>query len=126
MIAEKRQYTRVKWSIEDGFFGNFQLPDGLSVNAPLLNLSAGGLNCAMMMSDSERIRPGNELVLVKIFGATNFLLEGRVKVQVIWIGKPEDGGRVPVGCRFLDLDQLQQTTIQSFVDEERFVRGQYD
>ncbi len=126
MVTEKRKYRRVKLSVEDGFFGNFQLSDGSVVNAPLVNLSAGGFNFALPHKEQQKLRPGSKLAMVKIFGATNFELTKTAAAQVRWIGDPEPDGTIPVGCEFQDLDDSERLRIERFVDEERVVRGQYD
>ncbi len=113
-------------SVEDGFFGNFLLPDGSVINAPLVDLSAGGFNFALPKSDRQKLKPGSKLVMAKIFGATNFELSKTAEAQVRWMGDPEPDGTVPVGCQFQDLDESERSRIERFVDQERVIRGQYD
>ncbi len=126
MSTERRRYRRVKLGLEDGFFGNFQLSDGSVINAPLVNLSAGGVNFVLPAADRERIKPGSRLVLLRIFGVTNFELNRSAEALVRWIGDPGPGGTVPVGCEFQEIDESERGRLERFVDAERVVRGQYD
>lgn len=124
--GEKRKYPRLNLNIEDGYFGNFILTTEESIVAPIVNLSAGGLNMAAADADCEKIKEGDRLTLNHIAGGTSLSFLNQIKAEIRWIKKLSRPGYYSVGCRFEGLDDETRQQILSFVASERMSRGQYD
>ena len=123
---EKRKYRRVTLKIEDGYFGNFKLPTEDIIIAPIVNLSAGGLNMSAPNNAKEKIKEGDILLLRSIAGGASLSFLSDIKAQIRWIKDLEVPGYVSVGCRFQDLPDAVHDQLIKFVDSERMTRGQYD
>jgi c-di-GMP-binding flagellar brake protein YcgR len=123
---EKRKYRRLNLKIEDGYFGNFRLSSDETFVAPIVNLSAGGLNMAASAKDREKIKEGDHLLLQKIVGGASLSFLSQIKAEVRWIKKLTLPGYISVGCRFEEIaDDVRQQLIK-FVDSDRMTRGQYE
>jgi len=123
--TEKRLYPRLTLKIEDGFFGQFKLPDDQSFSAVIVNLSAGGVNLAVPEKIQHKLKENDVMLLRNIIGATRLAFLEDIKSEVRWIeamGKPD---YLSVGCRFLDIKDAVRQQLQKFVDTERMTRGQY-
>lgn len=125
-IEEKRKYRRLDLGIEDGYFGNFQLSGDETIVAPIINLSAGGLNMAASEGDRDKINNGDILLLKNIAGGTNLSFLGHIKAEIRWIKKLNMAGYLSVGCRFVGIDDAVRQQLIQFVDSDRIARGQYD
>ena len=125
-VEEKRKYRRVTLKIEDGYFGNFKLPNEDIIIAPIVNLSAGGLNMSVPDKAKEKIREGDILSLRNIAGGASLSFLHDIKAQIRWIKDLKVPGYVSVGCRFQDLADTVHDQLIKFVDTERMTRGQYD
>jgi c-di-GMP-binding flagellar brake protein YcgR len=122
---EKRKYPRLSLRIDDGYFGNFNLANNETIVAPIINISAGGLNIVAPESTKENIKEGDRLLLTGIAGGTRFDFLSDVEAQVRWVKQLDTPGYVSVGCKLPNLpDDLRKQLIQ-FVDSERMTRGQY-
>jgi len=124
--AEKRKYPRLTLRIDDGYFGNFRLANDDTIVAPIVNISAGGLNMAAPKSTEENIKEGDQLLLASIAGGTNFAFLSDVSAEIRWVKQLDTPGYVSVGCRFMDLSDQLREQLTKFVDSERMSRGQYD
>jgi c-di-GMP-binding flagellar brake protein YcgR len=125
-INEQRRYPRLELNIEDGFFGNFLLPDKKSIVASLVNLSAGGVNFAIPADKQAQIHEGDVLLLQHIAGATRLSFLEDIRSEIRWIKSSEDAKALThVGCAFLDLTDTAIKQLTRFVDSERVARGQY-
>lgn len=124
-LEEKRKYRRLSLGVEDGYFGNFQLANDDTIVAPILNLSAGGLNMAASQGDQEKIKDGDILLLKNIAGGANLSFLSHIKSQIRWI-KQLKSGLISIGCRFEGIEDSVRQQIIKFVDAERIARGQYD
>ncbi|RJQ84136.1 MAG: PilZ domain-containing protein [Desulfobacteraceae bacterium] len=125
-LEEKRLYPRLTLRIEDGYFGNFKLPDQESLVAPIVNLSAGGINMAVPEKFKDKIAEGDLLLLRGIAGGANMAFISEVKGEIRWIKKLEATNYLSVGCRFLELTEGLRAQLTKFVNSERMARGQYD
>lgn len=125
-IEEKRKFPRLTLRIDDGYFGNFKLANDETIAAPILNMSAGGLNLAAPESTREHIKEGDKLLLVNITGAISVAFISDVAAQVRWIKQLDTPGYVSVGCEFSDSTEELRVQVTKFVDGERKSRGQYD
>jgi c-di-GMP-binding flagellar brake protein YcgR len=125
-IEEKRKYPRLKLRIDDGYFGNFKLANNETIAAPIMNISAGGLNMAAPESTIESIKTGDQVLLTSIAGGTNFAFLSDVTSEVRWVKQLDTPGYVSVGCKFINLSEDVQNQLTGFVDMERKARGQYD
>lgn len=125
-IEEKRKYPRLKLRIDDGYFGNFKLASDETIAAPIMNISAGGLNMAAPESAIESIKTGDHVLLTSIAGGTNFAFLSDVTSEVRWVKQLDTPGYVSVGCKFINLSEDLQNQLMAFVDSERKARGQYD
>lgn len=123
---EKRKYRRLDLGIEDGYFGNFQLTDGVTIVAPIINLSAGGLNMAASEKDQNKVNEGDILTMTSIIGGTNLSFLDEIKAEIRWVKKLSKTGYVSVGCRFMEIEDAVRQQLVKFVDSERYTRGQYD
>lgn len=122
---EKREHPRLSLRIDDGYFGNFKLANDETIVAPIVNISAGGLNMAAPESTKENIKEGDRVLLTSIAGGTRFAFLSDVEAEVRWVKRLDTPGYISVGCRFADLpDDLREQLIR-FVDSERMSRGQY-
>jgi c-di-GMP-binding flagellar brake protein YcgR len=126
MPDEKRQYRRLTLTMEDGFFGTFQLDDGETLVAPVLSLSAGGLHFALPSAKQDLIKEGTRMHLKKLIGTVkiNFLEE--VDVEARWKEKANRPDYLFVGCKLIDLSESVIEQVVKFVDAERKTRGQYN
>lgn len=123
---EKRKYPRLNLRIDDGYFGNFKLANNETIAAPIVNISAGGLNLAAPESTKENIKTGDQLLLASIAGGTNFAFLSDVVSEVRWVKQLDTPGYVSVGCKFQNLPDELRDQLKAFVDSERMTRGQYD
>ena len=123
---EKRKYRRVTLKIEDGYFGNFKLANEDIIIAPIVNLSAGGLNMSAPNNAKGKIKEGDILLLRSIAGGASLAFLNDIKAQIRWIKDLDIPGYVSVGCRFQDLSAAVHDQLIKFVDSERMTRGQYD
>ncbi len=123
--AEKRLYPRLTLKIEDGFFGQFKLPDGQSFSAVIVNLSAGGVNLAVPEKIQHKLKENDVMLLRNIIGATRLAFLEDIKSEVRWIKAMERPDYLSVGCRFLDIQDAVRQQLKKFVDTERMTRGQY-
>lgn len=123
--TEKRLYPRLTLKIEDGFFGQFKLPDGQSFSAVIVNLSAGGVNLAVPEKIQHKIKENEVMLLRNIIGATRLAFLEDIKSEVRWIKAMEKPAYLSVGCRFLDIKDAVRQQLKKFVDTERMTRGQY-
>lgn len=124
--VEKRKYRRLDLKIEDGYFGSFQLAGDDSLVAPIVNLSAGGLNMAASEKARETIKEGDILMLKNIVGGTNLSFLNHIKTEIRWIKELTVPGYLSVGCRFDGIEDAVRQQLIKFVDSERVARGQYD
>jgi c-di-GMP-binding flagellar brake protein YcgR len=124
-IKEKRKYPRLTLRIDDAYFGNFKLTNNEAIVAPIVNISAGGLNMVAPESTKESIKKGDQLLLANIAGGTNFKFLTDVVSEVRWIKAVDTPGYVSVGCKFMNLTQKLREQLIQFVDSERKTRGQY-
>ena len=124
--VEKRKYPRLALGIEDGYFGNFKLNSDESFVAPIVNLSAGGLNMAAADSDCEKFKEGDQLLLNHIAGGTSLSFLQKITAEVRWIKKLDQPGYSSVGCRFEGIADAERQQLLEFVASERMTRGQYD
>jgi len=123
--TEKRLYPRLTLKIEDGFFGQFKLPDDQSFSAVIVNLSAGGVNLAVPEKIQHKLKENDVMLLRNIIGATRLAFLEDIKSEVRWIKAMERPAYLSVGCRFLDIKDAVRQQLQKFVDTERMTRGQY-
>ncbi|MFZ1983012.1 MAG: PilZ domain-containing protein [Desulfatitalea sp.] len=122
---EKRLYPRLVLKIEEGYFGRFILPDTQSLSAPIVDLSAGGINIAIPESAKDKIKGGDLLLLRNIAGGARLNFLADIKSQVRWVKKLELPKYFSVGCRFIELPEAVRMQLSAFVDTERMTRGQY-
>lgn len=94
--------------------------------APIVNLSAGGINMAVSEAARAKITEGDVLLLRNIVGGVNMAFLSDIKGEICWIKKLEDAKYVSVGCRFLELSEDLRRQLTKFVTSERMTRGQYD
>lgn len=125
-IEEKRRYPRLVLKIDEGYFGNFKLADGNTIVAPIVNISAGGLNMIAPESAKESIQEGDQLLLAKIAGGASITFIHDVKSEVRWIKPLDTSGSLSVGCQLKELPDELRAQLDRFVDTERMTRGQYD
>ena len=125
-IEEKREYPRLNLRIEDGYFGNFKLANDETIAAPIVNISAGGLNMAAPESTKESIKTGDRLLLTSIAGGANFAFLSDVISEVRWVKQLDTPGYLSVGCKFQNLPEELRDQLKAFVDSERMTRGQYE
>lgn len=123
---EKRKYPRVVLKIEDGYFGNFKLPNADIIIAPIVNLSAGGLNMSVPDTAKDQIKEGDVLLLQSIAGGTNLSFLSDIKTEIRWIKDLKTPGYVSAGCNFKDLSEAVRDQLAKLVHSERMARGQYD
>ena len=125
-IEEKRKYRRLILGIDDGYFGNFKLDNDESLVAPIVNISAGGLNMAAPTQTGSRLKEGDRLVLASIAGGTNFAFMNDIPSEVRWVKQLETPGYISVGCEFTSIPEAVREQLIRFVDSERMTRGQYN
>jgi c-di-GMP-binding flagellar brake protein YcgR len=123
--TEKRLYPRLALKIEDGYFGQFKLPDDQPFSAAIVNLSAGGVNLAVSEKVKDKIKENDLLLLRNIIGGARLAFLEDIKSEVRWIKAMERPGYISVGCRFLDIADTVRQQLKKFVDTERMTRGQY-
>lgn len=124
-IDEKREHPRLILRIDDGYFGNFKLANDETIVAPIVNISAGGLNMAAPESTKENIKEGDRILLSSIAGGTRFAFLRDVEAEVRWVKQLDTPGYISVGCKFADLPGDLREQLIRFVDSERMSRGQY-
>jgi c-di-GMP-binding flagellar brake protein YcgR len=125
-LEDKRKFPRLLLKIEEGFFGSFKLSNKDTLVAPIMNLSAGGLNMAVAISAKEKIKEGDQLLLQNILGGTSLSFLSDIKTEIRWIKGLEQPGYIFVGCEFENLPDNVRAQLVKFVDTERMTRGQYD
>lgn len=126
MKSEKRKYPRLSLKISDGYFGSFRVRNEDIIQAPIVNISAGGLSMATPDNVVTKIKEGDILFLQSISGGTNFKFLKDIQAQIRWIKKLKLPGYVSVGCRFMKLEEDVRGQLADFVRSERMYRGQYD
>ncbi|MCP4747223.1 MAG: PilZ domain-containing protein [Desulfobacteraceae bacterium] len=125
-LNEKRKYPRLLLTIKDGFFGNFKLSENENIAAPIMNLSAGGLNMAVASISKDKIQAGQQLLLMSIIGAASLKFLNDIQSKISWIKFSDNTRYIYVGCEFIDLREQERQQIIKFVNSERITRGQYD
>lgn len=123
---EKRKYPRVILKIEDGYFGNFKLPSEDIIIAPIVNLSASGLNMSVPDNAKDQIKEGDILLLQSIAGGASLSFLADIKAEIRWIKDLKTPGYVSVGCSLKELSGAVHDQLANFVNSERIARGQYD
>ena len=121
---ERREHPRLVLSVEDGYFGNFKLPNQENLIAPILNISAGGLKMVVANDARMKIKDGDVLMLQNIAGGTRLAFLSDIKAEIRWI--KDESGKIHVGCQFGDLAEGVLLQLKKFVATERMARGQYD
>jgi c-di-GMP-binding flagellar brake protein YcgR len=124
--AEKRQFPRLVLKLQDGYFANFLLPDNAALVAPIINLSAGGLNMAVKPDEANRLQAGDQLVLKHIAGGANLAFLSEIKTEIRWIRSLNHPTYLFVGCRMYDMPADVHEQLAQFIHTERMARGQYD
>lgn len=122
---EKRLYPRLSLKVEDGYFAHFKMANNESLPAPILNLSAGGINVLVPQKAAHKIKEGDLLLLQNIAGAISIQFLNDVNADIRWIKKADRPDYVSVGCRFRAFSEEVQRQLNRFVDSERMSRGQY-
>jgi len=125
MIDEKRKFRRLALTMEDGFFGTFQLTDKETLVVPILSLSAGGLHFALPAAKNDLIEEGTRMNLKKLIGTVKLNFLSDISIDVRWKEKANTPDYMFVGCKLLDLSESVQEQVIKFVDKERKTRGQY-
>lgn len=124
-IKEKRKFPRLNLRIDDGYFGNFKLTNDETMVAPIVNISAGGLNMAIPVNAKEIVKEGDQLLMSSIAGGTYLAFLSDVISVVRWVKSLGTPGYVSVGCKFINLTDELREQLSRFVDSERISRGQY-
>jgi c-di-GMP-binding flagellar brake protein YcgR len=124
-IDEKRKYPRLILEIEDGYFGNFSLEAQGNIVAPIVNISAGGINLAVPLKEKDKFKEGAVLLLKSIIGCASLAFLSDTNAEVRWIQELETPGYFSVGCNFRDLSDEVIQQLSRFVNGERMSRGQY-
>lgn len=125
MPDEKRKYRRVALEVEDGYFGSFKLADEKTLVAPILSLSAGGLQFALPAAKQDLIEVGNRMYLKQLSGTVQLSFLSDIYIEVRWKRGSDMPDYVLVGCELLDLSDSLKEQVIKFVDVERKSRGQY-
>lgn len=125
-FEEKRKFPRLSLKIEDGYFGTFRLLNQDNFAAPIMNLSAGGLNMAVTEQAKGKIKEGDRLMLQRIDGGTSLAFLSDIQAEVRWIKSVNFPGYVFVGCKFKEVPDQVRQQLSKFVHTERMTRGQYD
>jgi c-di-GMP-binding flagellar brake protein YcgR len=122
---EKREFPRLYLKMEDGYFGNFRLKNHENLIAPIMNISAGGLNMAVADQSRSKLEEGDEVILQKIAGGTTLSFLSDIPAEIRWIRTLDYPGYVFVGCKFRGLTERVRRQLSEFVHTERMTRGQY-
>jgi c-di-GMP-binding flagellar brake protein YcgR len=125
MVDEKRRFRRLALTMEDGFFGTFQITDKETLVVPILSLSAGGLHFALPVAKKDLIGEGTRMHLKKLIGTVKLNFFSDISIDVRWKEKANTPDYMFVGCKLLDLSESVREQVIKFVDEERKIRGQY-
>ena len=108
---ERRQFKRVLFTVEDGIVGVFNPPgkDGSSIEATVMDMSAGGVKLLFKPILKNRIMEGDRLVLSEIRGSGSSQVIVNVDTEVKWITEDELNKTIGLGVEFLNiLDDKQQ------------------
>ena len=125
MSEEQRKYRRVALTVEDGYFGTFHLGNEKTLVAPILSLSAGGLQFALPKAKEDQIEEGQRIHLKQLSGTVQLNFLSDLNVEVRWKRPGETPEYLSVGCEIIDLSDSLRDQVIKFVDSERKVRGQY-
>lgn len=125
MPDEKRTYRRVALEVEDGYFGSFRLADEETFAAPILSLSAGGLQLALPKAKEDLVDVGTRMYLKQLIGAVQLSFLADIYVEARWKKESDSPDYILVGCELLDLSDPLKDQVIKFVDAERKARGQY-
>ena len=125
-IEDRRKYPRLSLTVEDGYFGNFKLPNNEMLAALILNLSTGGIKIAVPLDKKEKIKQGDTWLLKNIIGGTQLAFLSDIESEIRWITPLEKSKYLNVGCEFEVLKDDVRRQLDKFVSSERATRGQYD
>ena len=125
-FAEKRKFPRLALKIQDGYFAHFLLADESALVAPVINLSAGGLNMAVAPETAQAFNAGDVLVLQQIAGGISLAFISNIQAEVRWAKSFNHPKYWFVGCRFFGMPEAVRQQLAQFVHLERMSRGQYD
>jgi hypothetical protein len=121
--VDRRKHRRAYFSIGDNIIGNFILyrETETGFNAPILNLSSGGLH--FTLSKNQGIFPlnGARLRLVKIEGEAALDFEFNSELEVKWILGHESLPHIGCGCEFIYMSKPGLDRISEFIDS-KYVR----
>jgi len=119
-VAERRQYKRMFFSIEEGPLGVFALPDmdtGV-LTAIIMDLSMGGLGLSIRKGGDMSINVGDRLILTEIRGMadTNLRPINNIETEIKWIQNYRAFRHILFGCEFVDITQTTRDQIQQFIN----------
>lgn len=124
--AEKRQYPRLALKVQDGYFAHCLLPDQSNLTAPIINLSASGLNMAVKPNDVRKLQEGASLLLQNIAGGISLDFLTKINAEIRWIKSFDHPTYIFVGCAFTNMSADVREQLVQFIHAERKSRGQYD
>lgn len=115
---ERRKFSRVLFSIEDGVVGVFTLSGNKkeSIAAFIFDLSTGGLHFILSRDENKGFSNGDHLTLSKIRGKTSLQFIADIEIEIKWILDHQYVEHIGLGCEFKNLPEAVRDQIGQFVD----------
>lgn len=117
-FTERRQYTRMYFSAEDGIVSSFTVP-GLeeeNFSGVVMDISEGGMCLSIAMENRVAISEGGSLLIRRFMGTPKLQSIVDVAASVRWIIELEGLKNITVGCEFLNLIPDYKELINKFIN----------
>lgn len=117
-FVERRQYTRMYFSAEDGIVGFFTVPgfEKEIFSGIVMDISEGGMCLSIAKKNRAAINEDGPLLLRQLKGAPKLQSIVDVDARVRWIIELEDLKNVTFGCEFLNLTRDDKDVIRGFIN----------
>ncbi len=116
--AERRQFRRVLFTVEDGIIGTFSVPgeENEKITGQVINISEGGICLTFKPILNQKIKEGDRLLLTELKSSKSKQLVINVDTEIKWISEGELSEKIGTGCEFVDLFSEKKERINEFVE----------
>ena len=116
--AERRQFKRVLFTLEDGIIGTLTVAGNGSeqITAEVINISEGGICLTFKPILNQKIKEGDRLLLTEIKSTRSKQLIINVDTEIKWISENELSDRIGTGCEFVEVHSNKKADINEFVE----------
>ncbi len=115
---ERRKYKRAYFTVKDNILAVFELtaPERFSMSTNILSLSEGGVSFIGQKEALETLKPGDEILLVRVFEPEDLHFLQNIRLQVRHSINEPGMEHILAGCQFLNASDGQKIGISHFVE----------